>query len=270
MDWQVRLERVTANSFSTSFALIDPGGLLVDWDAGLPLEFAAVASGLKQGGVWRDIVARARDQEGFDRTGAAPALVTTCDAVPAGPAPLGTRVRRDYVYRAAERLIHVTESPLVGGHWSRSARDVTPEPTRAVSPGVAPGPGPVSGMAAPQHTILIVDDHDLVRSAVAKNLRALNYRVLSAAGAAAAIDLLRSDERIDLLFTDVVMPGGIGGVELAREARALRPDIKLLFASGLGAIPTDQSGALAQEVELLMKPYDLPQLLDTLRRMMVA
>ncbi len=128
----------------------------------------------------------------------------------------------------------------------------------------------ISPRIAPQHTILLVDDHDLVRSAVANNLRALNYNVLSADGGASAMTLLRSDEPIDLLFTDVIMPGGIGGVELAREARALRPAIKLLFASGLGAASVEHGGTLAQEVQVLMKPYDLPQLLDTLRRILSA
>ena len=84
------------------------------------------------------------------------------------------------------------------------------------------------------------------------------------------MELLRSDEHIDLLFTDVIMPGGMGGAELAREAQALRPQLKLLFASGFGAVSLEQSGKLAQGVRLLMKPYDLPQLLEVLQRILVA
>jgi len=124
--------------------------------------------------------------------------------------------------------------------------------------------------SARQFTILLVDDHDLVRSAVANNLRALNYRVLAADGADAAMQLLRDDEHIDLLFTDVVMPGGMGGAELAREAQALRPQLKLLFASGFGAVSLEQSGKLALGAQLLLKPYDLPQLLEALQRILVA
>jgi CheY-like chemotaxis protein len=145
---------------------------------------------------------------------------------------------------------------------------------KSPEPGRTQGAGDPAASAvqpsARQFTILLVDDHDLVRSAVANNLRALNYRVLAADGADAAMELLRSDEHIDLLFTDVIMPGGMGGAELAREAQALRPQLKLLFASGFGAVSLEQSGKLAQGVRLLMKPYDLPQLLEVLQRILAA
>ena len=249
--------------FSLSVALVDSTGCLLDWDSGLSLEFAAVANRLVRGGRWRDIVSSARDHEGFDRAGLVPPGAGTT-----GVAPFAGGVRRDYVYRAADRMIHVTEAPLVGGPWARVARDVTLESKRMPSPADAPAQS--VGRSAAQHTILLVDDNDVIRSAVANNLRALNYRVLAADGGAAALDLLRSEEPIDLLFTDVIMPRGIDGVELAREARALRPNIKLLFASGFGVESLQHGGTFALEAQLLTKPYDLPQLLEMLRAMLLS
>lgn len=299
------------SAFSHSCALIDSAGRLLDWDSGLQLEFAAVSGCIIRGGEWRDIVARAHDQEGFGRT---------------GDHSLAGNVRHDYVYRAAGQSVQVTESPLLGGHWYRTALGVSVDGTsivhdlrnvfmtvlsnvesillhstpgspdthhiqaiqRAVARGadliehlhspdvmhtLRPGdpvaaPGAAPGATSPRLTILLVDDHDLVRSAVANNLRAFNYRVLAADGADAAMQILRSDEPIDLLFTDVIMPGGMGGAELAAAAQGLRPAIKVLFASGFGAVSLEQSGRISRGAHLLMKPYDLPQLLDMLTRIL--
>jgi CheY-like chemotaxis protein len=119
-----------------------------------------------------------------------------------------------------------------------------------------------------RHTILLVDDHDLVRTAVKANLESLNYRVLSADCGPAAIVLLESAEPIDLLFTDVVMPGGLSGAEVARRARELRPSIKVLFTSGFTPSALVQNGRLEPGVELLMKPYDLSELVVTLTRIL--
>jgi signal transduction histidine kinase/ActR/RegA family two-component response regulator len=133
-------------------------------------------------------------------------------------------------------------------------------------------PAPVS--AAPvqstdrRYTILLVDDHDLVRTAVTANLESLNYRVLTADRGPAALKLLEGSEPIDLLFTDVVMPGGLSGAEVARRARALRPSIKVLFTSGFTSSALVQNGRLEPGVELLMKPYDLSELVATLQRIL--
>ena len=119
-----------------------------------------------------------------------------------------------------------------------------------------------------RYTILLVDDHDLVRTAVTANLESLNYRVLSADRGPAAMMLLESAEPIDLLFTDVVMPGGLSGAEVARRARELRPSIKVLFTSGFTSSALVQNGRLEPGVELLMKPYDLSELVATLQRIL--
>lgn len=125
-------------------------------------------------------------------------------------------------------------------------------------------------MKSPPFTILLVEDHDLVRKAVAANLELLKYRVLTADRGSSALRLLEGGEPIDLLFTDVSMPGGLSGPELARLARGLRPGIKIVFTSGFTAGMLEQSGDLAPGAELLMKPYELADLEDTLRRTLAA
>jgi len=140
------------------------------------------------------------------------------------------------------------------------------------APQVQQEPTPASPPRSPErrYTILLVDDHDLVRTAVTANLESLNYRVLSADRGPAAMMLLESAEPIDLLFTDVVMPGGLSGAEVARRARELRPSIKVLFTSGFTSSALVQNGRLEPGVELLMKPYDLTELVATLQRILEA
>jgi hypothetical protein len=81
-------------------------------------------------------------------------------------------------------------------------------------------------------TILVVEDDDAVRQHVTAQLQGLGYQVLEAATGAEAMDVLDQSPAVDLLFTDVVMPGGMGGRDLADAARKLRPSLKVLFTSG--------------------------------------
>jgi signal transduction histidine kinase/CheY-like chemotaxis protein len=105
--------------------------------------------------------------------------------------------------------------------------------------------------------ILLVDDNELVRETLAATLKSLDYRVLVADRGATALTVLESDAPIDLLFTDVVMAGGMNGAELAQRAAALRPAIKVLFSSGFARNALVQNGRLLPGTELLMKPYDI-------------
>ena len=141
-------------------------------------------------------------------------------------------------------------------------------PRGAPSAAEAAGPSSAVRPAERRYTILLVDDHDLVRTAVTANLESLNYRVLTADRGPAAMVLLEGQEPIDLLFTDVVMPGGLSGAEVARRARDLRPSIKVLFTSGFTSSSLVQNGRLEAGVELLMKPYDLSELVATLTRIL--
>jgi PAS domain S-box-containing protein len=110
--------------------------------------------------------------------------------------------------------------------------------------------------AAPSEaTILVVEDKAEVRDVVVKQLIALNYRVVEAGSAAAALAILRTRQRVDLLFTDVIMPGGMSGIELAHEAKKLRPGLKLLLTSGFSEASLLGRSGLDDGWNLLGKPY---------------
>ena len=103
--------------------------------------------------------------------------------------------------------------------------------------------------------ILIVEDDDLVRTHVAGVLRMLGYQVNVAANGSEGLEFLRGGGICDLLFTDVVMPGGLGGRQLAEAARQLRPDLPVLFTSGYTENAIIHNGRLDAGVQLLQKPY---------------
>jgi two-component system, cell cycle sensor histidine kinase and response regulator CckA len=107
--------------------------------------------------------------------------------------------------------------------------------------------------AAGHETILVVEDNHALRSAVTRQLQKLGYHTLAVADAEAAMDVIRSDSTIDLLFTDVVMPGGMDGWALAEAGRAMRQGLKVLLTSGY----TAAAAATANEFGsgLLSKPY---------------
>jgi PAS domain S-box-containing protein len=103
--------------------------------------------------------------------------------------------------------------------------------------------------------ILLVEDDAMVREMVVVQLRALGYRVVSAVSGSQALEVLRRERGFDLLFTDVVMPGGLNGRQLADEARKLTPGLRVIFSSGYADGAVDHDGRLDQGVHLLNKPY---------------
>jgi len=111
-------------------------------------------------------------------------------------------------------------------------------------------------------TVLVVEDDPEVLETVSSGVRALGYRALTAHNALEALGILRHDEPIDLLFTDIAMPGGINGVELARQARQLRQDIKVLLTSGYAAAIAE--GEASEGFTVLGKPYRQTQLAETI------
>ena len=94
-------------------------------------------------------------------------------------------------------------------------------------------------------------------------LGGLDYRILTAADGVAARKLIESDEAIDLLLTDVVMPNGLSGLDLAREARRLRQDLKVVLVSGYLRDSDDRSDGLAG-LTFLEKPFRQAELADTI------
>jgi len=127
------------------------------------------------------------------------------------------------------------------------ALDTAVDPHREIRP----EPAAVHGVAA----VLLVEDNDLVRHYTRDQLQSLGYRVRVARNGPEALAVLKSDTDIDLLLTDVVMPGGMGGRELADAAVALRRGIKVLYMSGYTENAIVHHGRLDAGVNLLSKPF---------------
>ena len=106
-----------------------------------------------------------------------------------------------------------------------------------------------------QATILIVEDDELVRRFAEDQLRGLGYRTMTACNGPDALQMIREHAAIDLLFTDVIMPGGMNGRQLADAATVLRPALRVLFTSGYTKNAIIHRGRLDPGVHLLSKPY---------------
>ncbi|TAJ27983.1 response regulator [Bosea sp. (in: a-proteobacteria)] len=125
--------------------------------------------------------------------------------------------------------------------------------------------GPVAGGT---ETVLVVEDDEEVRATVIEMLSDLGYRVLKASDAGSALNVIESGIPIDLLFTDVVMPGELKSPELARKARARLPGIAVLFTSGYTENSIVHGGKLDAGVELLSKPYTRETLARKIRHVL--
>jgi len=119
-------------------------------------------------------------------------------------------------------------------------------------------------------TILVVEDDPDVRSFTSEVLRELGYRVIDAADAATGLRLLDADREIKLLFTDVGLPGGMNGRQLADEARRRRAGLKVLFTSGYARNAIVHHGRLDPGVELIVKPFTYAALAARIRRALDA
>lgn len=117
--------------------------------------------------------------------------------------------------------------------------------------------------------VLLVEDEESLRELAEEYLTTLGYEVLSAENAFYALDILNSNAKIDLLFTDIVMPGGINGYQLIEKARQIRPSIKVLLATGYASQESakQSSTAVVQDV-ILYKPYSHSILAQRIRRVL--
>ena len=118
---------------------------------------------------------------------------------------------------------------------------------------------------ASRGTVLVVEDDPDVLQTTIDTVQSLGYEVLTAADAQAALAILARDEPIDILFSDIVMPKGMDGIQLAREAAAMRPGIRVVLASGYPRGALSDRG-LTKDFDFIAKPYRWADLAETLRQ----
>ena len=127
---------------------------------------------------------------------------------------------------------------------------------------------PATALPRGDETVLVLEDDDLVRRHTVSSLQTLGYTVLQASRGDQALDILRASARVDLLLTDVVLPGTASGRTVAAQASTLRPGLRVLYMSGYTENAIVHHGRLDPGVELLSKPFRLSQLSRKVRRVL--
>ena len=118
--------------------------------------------------------------------------------------------------------------------------------------------------------VLVVDDEPTVRMLVVEVLEDLGYVAIEAGDGAAGLDILHSGVRLDLLVTDVGLPGGMNGREVAEAARLARPDLKVLFITGYAENAVLSHGDLDAGMHVLTKPFALEALASRINELLAG
>ena len=118
--------------------------------------------------------------------------------------------------------------------------------------------------------ILVVEDDESVRRLPVRILQAHGYQVVEATDGRGAIMQLEGDQSFDLLFTDIVLPGGMSGLDIAKEAKRLQPNIKVLYTSGYSENSVTHQGQIKPGETLINKPYRRMELLERVRAVLAA
>ena len=116
--------------------------------------------------------------------------------------------------------------------------------------------------------ILLAEDDDVMREYLARALTSAGYHVTAVDRGTAAIPLLET-ERFDLLLTDIVMPE-MDGIELARRATELDPDLKVMFITGFAAVALNPDSKAPKDAKVLSKPFHLRDLVEEVNKMLAA
>jgi PAS domain S-box-containing protein len=123
---------------------------------------------------------------------------------------------------------------------------------------------------AHEETILVLEDDEDVRAYSVETLRELGYRVIEAHDGPTALRLLEREPRVDLLFTDVVLPGGLTGAQVAAQAKTIRPTLKVLFTTGYARNAIIHHGRLDKGVQLIVKPFSFSEVAAKVRDVLDA
>jgi PAS domain S-box-containing protein len=122
--------------------------------------------------------------------------------------------------------------------------------------------------APARETVLVVEDDKRVRQLTIKRLKLIGYQVLEAGDGPTALAILGSSAPVDLVFTDLVMPGGLSGRDVARRARELRPGVKVLLTSGYAEELVHADALQREQLKVLRKPYAQADLAAALREVL--
>lgn len=178
------------------------------------------------------------------------------------PIGQGTGLGLSMVYGFAKQSGgHVSVSSEVG--VGTTVQLLLPRAKRKETGGLSNIPDEVLPKGA--ETVLLVEDNDLVRTHVHKQLRLLGYTVLTSCNGQEALEELKKPQKIDLLFSDIVMPGGMDGMMLAEAAKKLHPELKILLTSGYSEKTFTGHDKTDSAITLLAKPYSRKRLATTLR-----
>jgi CheY-like chemotaxis protein len=126
---------------------------------------------------------------------------------------------------------------------------------------------PPEEAAASSGNVLVVEDDPDVLQIVVESMEILGYRVVSVRNAQEALDILRGNQSFDIVFSDVVMPGEMNGVLLARQIQLLRPGLPILLASGYAYETLSSREGLNGDIAFISKPYRLPDLAKVLEKL---
>jgi two-component system CheB/CheR fusion protein len=213
--------------------------------------------------------------------------MTVGDYVVLAVTDTGTGMPRDVIERATEPFF-TTKPPSTGsglglsmiygfarqsgGHLTIDSEIGVGTTVRLYLPRAADDLAPVSGesesdVPGPRgtETILLVDDNTTLLDVTRRHLVALGYQVSTAESGPAALAILRSGARFDVLLTDVVMPEGMSGYDLAEAARHLQPELKVLFTSGYAGGVVAEDGGQPNGRDMLPKPYRQRELARVVR-----
>ncbi len=140
------------------------------------------------------------------------------------------------------------------------------------APAEAASPAPASSLAAPpaRGTVLVVDDEATVRLLMAELVQDLGYDVLEAADGGSALEVLASAGVVDLLVTDVGLPGGMNGRQLADAAQVRRPGLRVLFVTGYAEGAALGQGEVAPGMQVMTKPFSLEAMGERIRAMLAV
>ncbi|MBS0361737.1 MAG: response regulator [Proteobacteria bacterium] len=152
------------------------------------------------------------------------------------------------------------------GHGT-TIRLYLPRSEEAVETVKAPATGPVKGRG---ERVLVVEDNLDVRRVAVRQLTELGYQVVEAENGLAGLEVLTQDHGIDLVFSDVVMPGGMTGIEMIAAARERRPGLKALFTTGFTSAATANNNRVTGADMVISKPYRVTELAAKLREALEA